>query len=113
MNIERLVQTMYEQLKLGFEKQFGRKADFVFSAPGRTELSGNHTDHQHGCVMAAAVNREALAAVSENGTMTVRLLSEGYGLLEIDLKDLTVHAEEVNTTAALIRGVASKFPAAV
>ena len=109
MNIERLVQTMYEQLKLGFEKQFGRKADFVFSAPGRTELSGNHTDHQHGCVMAAAVNREALAAVSENGTMTVRLLSEGYGLLEIDLKDLTVHAEEVNTTAALIRGVASKF----
>jgi len=109
MNIERLVQTMYEQLKLGFEKQFGRKADYVFSAPGRTELSGNHTDHQHGCVMAAAVNREALAAVCENGTMTVRLLSEGYGLLEIDLKDLTVHAEEVNTTAALIRGVASKF----
>lgn len=100
---------MYEQLKTQFEKQFGRKADFVFSAPGRTELSGNHTDHQHGCVMAAAVNREALAAVAENGTMSVRLLSEGYGLLEIDLNDMAVHPEEVNTTAALIRGVASKF----
>ena len=100
---------MYEQLKKGFENQFGRKADFVFSAPGRTEISGNHTDHQHGCVMAAAVNREALAAVSENGTMTVRLLSEGYSLLQIDLTDMTVHPEEVNSTAALIRGVASRF----
>ena len=100
---------MNEQVKLGFEKQFGCKADYIFSAPGRTELSGNHTDHQHGCVMAAAVNREALAAVKENGTMTVRLFSEGYGLLEIDLKDMQVHPEEENTTAALIRGVASKF----
>ena len=109
MNIERLVHRMYEQLKQGFETQFGRKADYVFSAPGRTELSGNHTDHQHGCVMAAAVNREAVAAVSENGTQTVRLLSEGYGLLEIDLKDMSVHPEEVNTTASLIRGVASRF----
>lgn len=100
---------MYEQLKLGFESQFGRKADYIFSAPGRTELSGNHTDHQHGCVMAAAVNREAVAAVAENGTMTVRLLSQGYGLLEIDLEDMMVHSGEVNTTSALIRGVASKF----
>ena len=100
---------MYEQLKLGFERQFGAKPDFVFSAPGRTELSGNHTDHQHGCVMAAAVNREALAAVRENGTMTVRLFSEGYGLLEIDLKDMSVHPEEVNSTASIIRGVASRF----
>ena len=100
---------MYEQVKLGFEKQFGCKADFIFSAPGRTELSGNHTDHQHGCVMAAAVNREALAAVKENGTMTVRLFSEGYGLLEIDLTDMNVHPEEENTTPALIRGVASRF----
>ncbi len=100
---------MYEQLKQGFEKQYGRKPEFIFSAPGRTEISGNHTDHQHGCVMAAAVNREALAAVAENGTMTVRLLSEGYAPLQIDLNDMTVHPEEINTTAALIRGVAAKF----
>ena len=100
---------MYQHLKEGFAAQFGCKPQFIFSAPGRTEISGNHTDHQHGCVMAAAVNREALAAVAENGTMTVRLYSEGYGLLEIDLNDMTVHPEEVNTTASLIRGVASKF----
>ena len=100
---------MYEELKRGFALQFGRKPDFVFSAPGRTELSGNHTDHQHGCVMAAAVNREALAAVAENGTQTVRLLSQGYGLLEIDLTDMEIHESEINTTAALIRGVASQF----
>lgn len=100
---------MIEQVKQGFEKQFGRKADYIFSAPGRTELSGNHTDHQHGCVMAAAVNREAIAAVAENGTMTVRLLSQGYGLLEIDLTDMTVHTDQINTTPALIRGVAAKF----
>ena len=100
---------MYQHQKEGFAAQFGCKPQFIFSAPGRTEISGNHTDHQHGCVMAAAVNREALAAVAENGTMTVRLYSEGYGLLEIDLNDMTVHPEEVNTTASLIRGVASKF----
>ena len=100
---------MYQHQKESFASQFGRKPQFVFSAPGRTEISGNHTDHQHGCVMAAAVNREALAAVAENGTMTVRLYSEGYGLLEIDLNDMTVHPEEINTTASLIRGVASKF----
>ena len=100
---------MYQELKQGFETQFGKKPDYIFSAPGRTELSGNHTDHQHGCVMAAAVNREALAAVAENGTQTVRLLSQGYGLLKIDLTDMQIHESEINTTSALIRGVASQF----
>jgi len=100
---------MYDRLKACFEEQFGCKAEYVFSAPGRTELSGNHTDHQLGCVLAAAVNREALAAVAENGTMTVRLLSEGYPLCEIDLDDMRVHPEEEGKTSALIRGVAAKF----
>ena len=100
---------MHENLKASFEKQFGRKPEYIFSAPGRTELSGNHTDHQHGCVMAAAVNREALAAVAVNGTMTVNLLSEGYPLCVIDLTDMTVHPEEEGKTASLIRGVASQF----
>ena len=100
---------MYEQLKQSFQQQFGKKADYIFSAPGRTELSGNHTDHQHGCVLAAAVNRETLAAVRENGTMTVNLQSEGYPMCCIDLTDLTIHPEEVGKTGALIRGVAAKF----
>ena len=100
---------MYETIKNSFANQFGRKADYIFSAPGRTELSGNHTDHQHGCVLAAAVNREALAAVAENGTMTVNLLSEGYPMCVVDLTDMAVKPEEEGKTPALIRGVAAKF----
>ncbi len=100
---------MYEYIKEKFEKQFGCKAQFICSAPGRTELSGNHTDHQHGCVLAAAVNREAVAAVAPNGTMTVNLLSEGYPLCVVDLTDMAVHPEEEGKTTALIRGVAAKF----
>ena len=100
---------MYTQLKVSFEKEFGYKAAYIFSAPGRTELGGNHTDHQHGKVLAAAVNREALAAVAPNGTSTVNLLSEGFPTCHVDLNDLTVHPEEVGKTAALIRGVAAKF----
>lgn len=82
---------------------------FVFSAPGRTEISGNHTDHQHGCVLAAAVNLETVADVCLNGTNTIRVQSEGYPTLEVSLDDLAVREEEKNTTAALIRGVASCF----
>lgn len=101
---------MYDRLKQNFLAYFGRPADFVFSAPGRTELGGNHTDHQHGCVLAAAVNREAAAAVAENGSQTVRLLSEGYPLCHVDLTDISIHPEEEGQTAALIRGVAARFP---
>lgn len=82
---------------------------FVFSAPGRTELSGNHTDHQHGCVLAAAINLETVAEVTLNGTNIVRIQSEGYPPVEIDLNDISVHEKEKNTTAALIRGVAAAF----
>ena len=82
---------------------------FVFSAPGRTEISGNHTDHQHGCVLAAAVNLETVADVCLNGSNTIRVQSEGYPALEVSLDDLAVREEEKNTTAALIRGVASCF----
>ena len=83
--------------------------EFVFSAPGRTEISGNHTDHQHGRVLAAAVNLETTARVHLNGSDTIRVASEGYAPVEIDLNDLAVHENEKNTTAALIRGVAAAF----
>ena len=82
---------------------------FVFSAPGRTEISGNHTDHQHGCVLAAAVYLETVADVCLNGTNSIRVQSEGYPAVEVSLEDLAVREEEKNTTAALIRGVASCF----
>ena len=92
-----------------FEKTFHTVPTHVFSAPGRTELSGNHTDHQHGRVLAAAVELDTQGAVALNGTDTIRVLSEGYPLCEVDLRDLSVRPDEKNTTAALIRGVAAGF----
>ena len=82
---------------------------YRFSAPGRTEIGGNHTDHQHGCVLAAAVNLETLADVSLNESNTIWVQSEGYPAFGVDLTDLSVHEEEKNTTAALVRGVAAAF----
>ena len=82
---------------------------YVFSAPGRTEICGNHTDHQHGCVLAAAVDLETVATVQVNESNLIEIQSEGYPLVTVDLNDLTVREEEKNSTAALIRGVASAF----
>ena len=83
--------------------------EYVFSAPGRTEICGNHTDHQHGCVLAAAVDLETVATVRVNDSNLIEIQSEGYPLVTVDLNDLTVREEEKNSTAALIRGVASAF----
>ena len=83
--------------------------EYYFSAPGRTEISGNHTDHQHGCVLAGAVDLETVAEVTLNGTDVICVCSEGYAPVEIDLNDLSIREEETNTTAALIRGVAAAF----
>ena len=82
---------------------------YFFSAPGRTEISGNHTDHQHGCVLAAAVNLETVAEVLVLDDPVILIHSEGYTPVEIDLRDLRVRVDEVNTTAALVRGVAAAF----
>lgn len=82
---------------------------YVFSAPGRTEISGNHTDHQCGCVLAAAVNLEAVADVWLNGTNNIWIQSQGYPTMKVELDDLSVREEEKNSTAALIRGVAYSF----
>ena len=82
---------------------------YTFSAPGRTEISGNHTDHQHGCVLAASVNLKTTALVTPNETGIIRVISEGYAPVEVNVSDLSIHPEETNTTAALIRGVAAAF----
>ena len=82
---------------------------YVFSAPGRTEIGGNHTDHQHGCVLAAAVNLETVATVWLDNSDLIQIQSDGYPMVTVDLNDLAVREEEKNTTAALIRGVASAF----
>ncbi len=97
------------QLSVSFEAFFGKKPERWFSAPGRTEIGGNHTDHQQGRVLAAAVNLDAVAAVSLNGNDIVRIKSEGYPLFEVSLTDLSPRKEEYNTTLSLIRGILARF----
>ena len=76
----------------------------LFSAPGRTEIGGNHTDHQQGCVLAGAVNIDMIAAVGENNLNQLRLTSEGYAPFVIDLNDLEKKDEEENTSFSILRG---------
>ena len=97
------------RVKEGFAKTYGKEDPRIFSAPGRTEIGGNHTDHQHGCVLAAAVDMDILAAALPNGTDTIRVLSEGFAPDEVDLADVHVREAEKNTSAALIRGVAVRM----
>ena len=80
----------------------------LFSGPGRTEIGGNHTDHQHGRVLCGSVDMDMLACAAPNGSDLIRIRSQGYPALEIDLKDLSCKPEEANTSAALVRGVAAK-----
>ena len=96
-------------LDAGFAAVFGGTPERYFSAPGRTEISGNHTDHQRGRVLAGAVNLDTVAAVRVNGTDTIRIQSEGYPLCQVSLKELAPVASEINSTPALVRGVAARF----
>ena len=98
-----------QALDSGFAAAFGSSPTRYFSAPGRTEIGGNHTDHQRGRVLAAAVNLDIVAAVRENGTDQIRILSKGYPRCEVSVKELTPKDHEINTTPALIRGVAARF----
>jgi len=96
-------------LSNGFVQTFGCQPQRFFSAPGRTELSGNHTDHQRGRVLAGAVNLDMEAAVRENGTDLIRVQSQGYPMCQVSLRELIPDPQEYNTTQSLIRGVAARF----
>lgn len=93
-----------------FIERFGNAPDAaLFSGPGRTEIGGNHTDHQHGRVLCGSVDLDILSCAAPNGTNTVRVVSEGYPMVEVSLEDLGVREEERNTSAALVRGVAARL----
>ena len=96
-------------LDAGFAAAFEGAPERYFSAPGRTEIGGNHTDHQRGRVLAGAVNLDTVAAVRLNGTDTIRILSKGYPMSVVNVKELTPVESEINTTPALIRGVVARF----
>ena len=98
----------YGQLIDDYERAFGNTDCALFSAPGRTEVGGNHTDHQHGRVLAASVNMDAAAAAGRREGEVV-FYSEGFEIKPVSLADLFVHPEEKNTSEALIRGVLAGF----
>ena len=100
-----------DKLLAQFHALFGDKKARIWSAPGRTEIGGNHTDHQLGKVIAASVDMDMLAAAAENGEDTVRVKSEGYDMITLSLDTLTpVHGEE-GTTKALVRGICAEAAA--
>lgn len=95
-----------------FQEQFTPSADAdvaLFSGPGRTEIGGNHTDHQHGRVLCGSVDLDMLACAAPNGLDIIRICSEGYPLVNVSLSQLFPREEERNTSAALVRGVAAKM----
>ncbi|HIX81030.1 MAG TPA: galactokinase [Candidatus Erysipelatoclostridium merdavium] len=80
----------------------------IYSAPGRSEVGGNHTDHQHGCVLAAAINLDAIAVVGKT-EREIKILSDDFDIKAIDVNNLAVKQEEAGTSEALVRGVLAKL----
>ena len=99
----------YRALAERFAAEFGAGDLRFFSAPGRTEVGGNHTDHNNGKVLAAAIDLDAVAVVAARSDGVIRVCSEGYEPLEIDTADLNPQQNELGTSAALIRGVCARF----
>ena len=93
-----------------FTEIFPEREDVhLFSAPGRSEIGGNHTDHQRGCALGAAVNLDIVAVVAFHDEGVIRLYSEGYGMTEIDLSDLDIHENEKGKSIGIVRGIAARF----
>lgn len=100
----------YTQAVNSFAQLYPNRDDiYVYSAPGRTEIGGNHTDHQHGCVLAAAVNLDVISVTAFHDEGVIRLKSEGYPQDIVRLSDLSVQPEEKGRSSSIIRGIASHF----
>jgi galactokinase len=97
----------YIQAVKTFEEHFGKMEVSVYSAPGRSEIIGNHTDHQHGEVLAASINNDAIGIVSILEEEVVKVLSDGFDMITIPLSRLEMQESEKGTTTALIKGVLS------
>ena len=102
-------QKRYEKAIHSFDENFPSREEIkIFSAPGRTEIGGNHTDHQRGIVLAGAVNLDVIAVVSFHNEGVVRVKSEGYALAEIRVSDINANSKDDGTTA-LVKGIMTKF----
>ena len=103
-------QTRYIKAIDRFVEIYGEKDEmYIFSAPGRTEISGNHTDHNHGCVMAGSVNLDVIAIAAPTKDGIIRVQSEGYRMDLVDTRELAPKDKEINKSISLIRGTANRF----
>ncbi|HBF86229.1 MAG TPA: galactokinase, partial [Clostridiales bacterium] len=96
----------FSSLSAAFTENEGFAPERFFSSPGRAEILGNHTDHNHGLVLVAAISCDILAAVAKRDDGKVKICSEGYSPFTVDLSDLSVSPKEKGTSVALTRGVA-------
>ncbi len=90
-----------------FEKHFGSRPAALITAPGRSEIIGNHTDHQNGRVVAAAIDADIMAAVSPRDDMKVTIYSSGFAGFSLDISDVSPVKTEAYTSSALVRGIAA------
>ena len=102
-------QKRYDRLLREYEALFGKRDVRFFSAPGRTEIGGNHTDHNRGKVLAAAIDLDIIAAAAKNGTNTIRLKSLEYSKIDVvNLDEPGKHETEFGRSASLIRGICER-----
>lgn len=102
-------QKRYDNAAKSFTEIFSQTSKRFFSAPGRTEIGGNHTDHNFGKVLAAGVSLDVIAAVAESDDSIIEVKSEGFDKDTVDISSLEPCEAEKNTSAALIRGVCKGF----
>ena len=106
---EKEMDRRFEDLLKRHEELFGKKDAAIFSAAGRTEIAGNHTDHNLGKVIGGTINLDTIGAVSRRSDNKVIINSEGFPVVEVDISDLEPKEAEKNDTAALVRGIAEGF----
>ncbi|HKM94051.1 MAG TPA: galactokinase family protein [Prolixibacteraceae bacterium] len=99
----------YAALMAEFQNKFGANDVELFSSPGRTEIGGNHTDHNYGRVLAGAVNLDNIAVAAANGTNMVRIQSLGYPEFQVDLNNLSINKDEFYTSTSLVKGISARF----
>lgn len=99
----------YADLMNEFQKTYGADDVALFSSPGRTEIGGNHTDHNYGRVLAGAVNLDMIAVAAKNGTNTIRIKSAGYPEFQVDLSTLAIDESQFYTSSSLVKGICARM----
>ena len=99
----------YSALMADFKKIYGTDDVCLFSSPGRTEIGGNHTDHNYGRVLAGAVNLDNIAVATANGTNVIRITSAGYPEFQVDLADLSIDENQFYTSSSLVKGICARM----